>query len=94
MQRLEQAVAQFSRSRPAEHPSADATGELPLELRADAKPELSESLDQLNRNIGASMSAYSGVLKQAAHAYDTSEHGSLFDPTRRAADRAEMIASH
>jgi hypothetical protein len=81
MQRLEQAVAQFSQSRPAEH-------------GAEAEPELVESLDRLNRDVGASMTAYSDVLKQASSAFDTTEHGSLFDPGRRAADRADMVASH
>jgi hypothetical protein len=94
MQRLEQAVAQFSQGQPAEHRSAEMTGGPPIETLADVDPKLSESLDRFNRDVGASMTAYSAVLKQAASAFETSEHDPLFEQGRRVADRADITASH
>jgi hypothetical protein len=81
MQRLAQAVTQFSQGRPAEH-------------RADAEPGFAGDLDRLNRDVGASMTGYSDVLKQAASAFDPQKQELLFDHGRRPAERAEGIASH
>ena len=65
MRRLEQAVTQFSQRRPAEHRLPGMSGDLPIEIRTDVEPELSPSLDWLERDAGVSMTAYSDVLKQA-----------------------------
>jgi len=74
MLRLEQAVAHFSQARPAEHRPAGARGDLPITTRMDAGSELSDDLDLLNRNVGASMSAYSEALTHADRAEMVASH--------------------
>jgi hypothetical protein len=80
MQKLEKA---FSQS-PQHKPVGDAATE-----RGNFEDELSESFDDLNQSMGAALSGYAGVLKQAASALDTSEQelGRAFDRGQAASDR-------
>jgi hypothetical protein len=96
MHKLEQAVSQFSQDNPAARRSTDGGGDLQIDsiVHPDFEQELSENFDRLNQSVGASMVAYSDVLKQAASTFDKPEqkHGQLFDPGRM--DRTEIVASH
>jgi hypothetical protein len=96
MQRLEEAVSQFSQDKPPARRSTDRGGDLQIDAKVhpDFEQELSENFDHLNQNVGASMVAYSEVLKQAASTFDKPEqkHSQLFDQGRM--DRAEIVASH
>jgi hypothetical protein len=98
MRRLEQAVSQFSQDKPAARRSTDRGGDLQIEAEGhpDFEQELSADFDRLNQNVGASMVAYSEVLKQAASTFDKPEqkHGQLFDQGRMVPDRTEIAASH
>jgi hypothetical protein len=98
MQRLEQALSQFSKDRPVGHRSTERVGNLPIDaqIQPDFEQEFSESIDHVNQNVGASMAAYSEVLKQAASTFEKSKQnlGQLVDQGRMVPDRAEMVASH
>jgi len=98
MQRLEKAVSQFSQKPAAGGRSTQTAGNSPIDAGADPdfEQELSESVDRLNQNVGASMAAYSEALKQAASAFDEpgQKHGQLSDQERMFPDRTKIIASH
>jgi hypothetical protein len=91
IQRLEQAFTQFSHDKPAAEMGIGS----PRDAGGEAEQELSDRLDRLNHNVGASMSAYSELLKQAASALDQPQRdsGQLFGRPR-APDSAETVASH
>jgi hypothetical protein len=98
MERLEAAVSQFSQDKPIGHPATEQADVLPMDaqLRLDFEPECSESVDDLNQDVGASMAAYADVLKQAVSKFDKSEQilGQLFDHARRVPDRAGTVTAH
>jgi hypothetical protein len=90
MQRLEQAVSQFSQEKPAARRSTDRGGDLQIDPEGHADFEMAppEDFDRLNQKVGASMLAYSEVLKQATSNFDRQEQriGQL--------DHKEIVASH
>jgi hypothetical protein len=98
IERLEKAVSQFSQQNPVGHRAIEDAGDPPADaqLRLDFEQEFSESVDRLNQNVGASMAAYSEVLRQAASAFDESEQdlGQLFDQARSVLDRTAAVALH
>jgi hypothetical protein len=85
MQRLEKAFSQSPQHKPLGHGSTE---------RGNFEDELSESFDHLNQSVGAALSGYSGVLKQAVSALDTpdEELGRAFDHGRTVSDRT--VSSH
>jgi ABC-type transporter Mla subunit MlaD len=96
IRRLEQAFAQFSHDKPAADHAIEMGANSSRDAGREAEQEFSDKLDRLNHNVGASMSAYSELLKQATSALGEPQQdiGHLFDRSRVAPDSAEAVASH
>jgi hypothetical protein len=93
IERLENAVAQFSQNKPIGH-HAGMNGSSSNDAVSENQ-QFSQKLDRFNQDVSASMSAYSEALKQAASEREPEqEFGDPFDRGRTAAGHAEMVASH